>query len=91
MARTTSFRPNREGLTKVLTSEGVRADLERRAERVADQVRGRHPAVFSRAPEGIIVDSYVGRGRAGATVIGVPLAYEEKHRPLGAAIDAARD
>ncbi|SFD14401.1 hypothetical protein [Streptomyces aidingensis] len=85
------FRLNGRGVRELLRSEGVRQDLERRAEAVAQQVRGRAPGVLSAHPGGIAADSYTGRGRAGATVIGVPLDYEEEHRPLGGAIDAARD
>ncbi|MFG2618030.1 hypothetical protein ACGFXC_10420 [Streptomyces sp. NPDC048507] len=92
MPRTISFRPDKDGMRKILTSEDVRKDLLRRAEKIADRVRHTtDTGVFSRAPGGIIADSYTGRERAGATVIGVPLAYEADHRPLGAAVDAARD
>lgn len=91
MARSITYRPNRQGMKEVLISEEVKDDLVRRARNVAAEVRRTAPGVFSRAPGGIIADGYTGRGRAGATVIGVPLAYEQKHRALGGAIDAAAE
>lgn len=82
------YRPNPPGMRDVLRSAGVRADLQRRADQVkaqADSVladlEGPHPEV--------VADSYVGSGRAGATVMGVPLPLEESRRILGTAIDAA--
>ena len=85
------YRPSSPGSREVLRSHGVQADMERRAIRVANAVRGRSPAVLSHGREGVVGDSYRGRGRAGSTTIGVPLDYERDHRTLGGAIDAARD
>lgn len=85
------FRLLSPGARGVLRSDGVRGDVERRAELVARAVRGRAPGVLARhGPQGIVADSYTGAGRAGSTVIGVPLDYEREHRVLGGAIDAAR-
>lgn len=90
MADLVRFRLLSDGARAVLRSDSVRADLERRAIRVAQAARGRAPGVFSRASGGIVADSYTGSGRAGATVIGVPIDYEQENRTLGGAIDAAR-
>lgn len=78
------------GMQELLRSESVRGDLLARAERVAAVVRGRTEGVLDHGPGGIVADSYVGRSRAGATVIGVAMEVESRHRILGSAIDAAR-
>ncbi|MFE5021400.1 hypothetical protein [Streptomyces sp. NPDC056690] len=84
------FRVNRAGLRELLKSDGVRADLEARARRVATAARARGDGVLDRGEGGIVADSYTGRSRAGATVIGVPMDIEARDRVLGASIDAAR-
>lgn len=71
-----------KGAKAVLRSEGVRADLQRRAEAVKTAAQGK-------TDRELIADSYVGRGRAGATVIGVSESEETRERILGSAIDAA--
>lgn len=77
------YKRNPAGMRAILRSGGVRQDLLARAQRVraAAQVRTDRP---------LIADSYIGAGRAGATVIGVPMRQEREERILGAAIDAAR-
>jgi len=86
-----SFRLNSRGMKALLRSDDVREDLERRADRVAQQVRGQVEGVLEHGEGGIVADSYTGRGRVGATVIGVPMEVEARDRVLGGAIDAARD
>lgn len=85
MASGVWFKRDRKGFAEVLKSDGVRQDLESRADRV------RSKAQASVADEGVEVrsDSYVGRSRAGATVWGVPMRIEMDERTLGSAIDAA--
>lgn len=78
-----SYRHNSRGMIDVLRSPGVRADLEARARRV---LAAAQPNTSAR----LIADSYRGRIRAGATVIGVPMREEASRRVLGSAIDAAR-
>lgn len=70
------------GARALLRSDQVRADLQRRAESVQRAAQGQTAAE-------ITADSYTGKGRAGATVIGVPMAQEQDRRILGGAIDAA--
>jgi hypothetical protein len=84
------FRLNSRGAKELLRSDDVRMDLLARAERVAAAVRGRTDRGVLGGDDGIIADSYTGRGRAGATVIGVPMEVETRDRPLGQSIDAAR-
>lgn len=84
------FRLSSRGAQALLLSDGVRADLERRAERVAQEVRGRTEGVLDHGEQGVVADSYRGRSRVGATVIGVPMEVETRSRVLGSAIDAAR-
>lgn len=71
-----------KGARSLLRSDQVRADLQRRAESVQRAAQGQTEAELT-------ADSYTGKGRAGATVIGVPLAQEQDQRILGGAIDAA--
>jgi hypothetical protein len=84
------FRLDSRGMKTILKSSGVREDLLARANRVAAQARGRTEGVLDHGPGGIVADSYTGRSRAGATVIGVPMEVESTERVLGSAIDAAR-
>lgn len=76
------FRHSSAGYRSILRSEGVREDLQRRA----DQVKR---AAQDQTRRELIADSYVGRGRSGATVIGVSETEETRERVLGGAIDAA--
>lgn len=82
------FKHNRAGYLAVLKSSGVEADLGRRAQRVRAAAQSQIPA----DEDGIelIADTQVGKTRAGATVIGIPMRLEVDHRILGRAIDAAR-
>lgn len=89
------YRPNRRGIRDLIGSEGVRADLERRAEAVAEVARSDYEA---RPPHTgqveVFVDSSAGAPRARAAVIARhPAAQhiEADRRPLGAALDAAAD
>jgi hypothetical protein len=79
------YRPMRA----VLKSDGVRSDLERRAGAVKAAADSMLAEPTDAWPRGIIADSGVGAGRAGATVIGVWFDVEIAHRILGSAIDAA--
>ncbi|WP_432159218.1 hypothetical protein [Streptomyces sp. bgisy153] len=83
------FRIDSAGAKELLRSDSVRQDLLQRAERVAQRVRGQARGVLDHGDEGIVADSYTGRGRAGATVIGVPMEEEARSRVLGSSIDAA--
>jgi hypothetical protein len=86
-----NFRHDSNGYRAVLRSAEVRADLQRRADNVARAARGRLSGVGN---EGsgvhLIADSFIGRNRAGATVIGMPMRLERKYRILGSSVDAGR-
>ena len=84
------FRIIPRGAQDLLRSEGVRADLHARAERVAAAADAQL-ATLDAAYPATVADSSVGRGRAGATVLGVPVPLEESRRILGSAVDAAGD
>jgi hypothetical protein len=83
------FQHHWPGYRAVMRSTAVRTDMQRRADAVARVVRGRLPAGNEGAHIRILADTTVGRNRAGATVIGVPMHLERKYRILGSAIDAA--
>lgn len=76
------FKISSPGARALMRSDGVRADLQRRAENVSRAAE---------ASSGIMLtaDTYIGKNRAGATVIGVPMPIEQDRRILGGAIDAA--
>jgi len=83
------FIPVGDGMREVLRSDEVRADMERRAQRVkaaAESIMGDGDNAW---PRGIVADSTIGAGRASATVIGVWYSVEVDRRILGSAIDAA--
>lgn len=82
------FRLNSAGVRQILRSDEVRSDLQRRADQVKAGADAQLAGLEGPHPE-VAADSYVGSGRAGATVIGVPLPLEESRRILGNAIDAA--
>lgn len=84
------FKHNPDGFRAVLRSGEVQADMGRRAQNVARQARGRMPTDERSRGIKLIADTHMGRNRAGATVIGVPMWMEKRHRILGASIDAAR-
>lgn len=98
MATVEKYKPNRKGLKALLGSEGVRVDLHRRAEAVAEvartdyEVRPPHQGQVE-----VVVDSQAGtvaHPRARAAVIAKhpgALGIEADRRPLGKALDAARD
>lgn len=92
------YKPNNRGLRALLGADFVRADLEQRAERVAEAAREAYRA--DPPHEGqveVTVDSAAGetgaRLRARAAVIAKHPAVvhiEADRRPLGAAVDAAK-
>jgi hypothetical protein len=86
-----NFKHIPSGYRAVLRSAEVRADLQRRADNVARVARTRL-AGLGNDGSGVrlIADTNVGRNRAGATVLGVPMRLERKYRILGSAIDAGR-
>lgn len=98
MAKLVRYRPNKKGLRAMIGSESVRADLVRRAEAVAEVARASY---MTRPPHQgeveVVVDSQAGtvdHPRARAAVIALHpgvLGIEAARRPLGKALDAARD
>jgi hypothetical protein len=76
------------GARALLRSPGVRAMLLARALRVAAAADAQLATLDAPYPA-VEADSYTGAGRAGATVLGVPLPLERSRRILGGAIDAA--
>lgn len=89
------FRYSSAGYREVLRSDGVRADLQRRADQVA-AVAGPQFAeedVWG-DPVRVETSSYVGANRASASVAAIhpaAMAIEKERRILGGAIDAAGD
>lgn len=89
------FRHSSAGFRAVMRSNGVRADLERRAEQIA-AVAGPQFADEDLSGEPVTMDtsSYVGTNRASASVAAVhpaAMVIEQRKRILGGAIDAAGD
>lgn len=70
------------GARALLRSDGVRADMQRRADNVLRVAQGQTEAELT-------AQAVIGPGRAGASVYGVPLREESARRILGSAIDAA--
>ncbi|HEY1395021.1 hypothetical protein [Roseateles sp.] len=94
--RLEKYTPNRRGIKQQLGSEGVRAELVRRAHAIADVARAEYEAnpPHTGTVE-VFVDSQAGgrRIRARAAVIAkhpAVLAIEGDRRTLGAAMDAGR-
>jgi hypothetical protein len=83
------FTHNRAGYREVMKSASMRADLQARADRVRATAEALLPDEPGRDPY-LLADTNVGRNRAGATIIGVPMRLEVERRILGQAIDAAR-
>ena len=82
MAKRVRIELDHKGISKLLNSEPVRADLQRRAERIA-----------AAAGPGFEVESWKGFDRAHATVrSATPAARraEAEHRALTRALDAGR-
>lgn len=76
---------NSKGIETILRSEKVRADLERRAQAIADAAGGE--------PEDYAVSSQIGDSRARASVAAVTYASrkaEAVDRTLSTAIEAGR-
>lgn len=92
------FEINSRGAEALLKSNGVRNDLLRRATAVATWVRPYFEEALADSgtdtPVRVVADTYIGRGRAGATVIPVhprSLGVERRHGYLRAAMSAARE
>ncbi|MEU3318852.1 hypothetical protein [Streptomyces sp. NPDC006785] len=92
------FQINSRGAAALLKSEGVRADLERRAQAVADWAGPYFEEALADSgtpePVRIVADSYIGRTRAGATAIAVhpgSLRVEQDHGYFRGAMSAAAD
>lgn len=79
------FRHSSKGYRAILLSDGVREDLQARADRVKRAAAGSVPGDVE-----LIADTQAGQNRVGATVIGVPMRIEPRRRVLGSAIDAAK-
>lgn len=95
--RLEKYKANRRGIKRQLGSEIVRADLERRALRVAEVAQAEYDANPPHSGKvEVVVDSQRGSTahvRARAAVIAkhpAVIAIEGDRRPLGSAIDAAR-
>lgn len=99
MARTIeSFRINSRGAEKLLKSNGVAADMLRRARAVADWAGPYFEQDLANSgtsePVRMIADTYVGRTRAGATAIAVhpgSLRVEQERGYFRGAMSAAAD
>lgn len=76
------FKISSVGARALLRSPGVQGDMQRRADAVLRAAQPHTDAELTAA-------AVVGRGRAGATVFGVPMREETTRRILGGAIDAA--
>lgn len=91
------YESKRKGIRALLGSQEVRADLHRRAEAVAAAARADYEGQPPNEGEvEVVVDSSGGdrRRRARAAVVATHpgvLHIEADRRPLGAAMDAARD
>lgn len=82
------FELNSEGVKAILRSDGVRAHLLDRAERVAAAAQGQVDSVTEDWE--VRAEGKTGPSRASATVFGVPMRIEASRRVLGRSIDAAR-
>lgn len=98
MATIERFQINSRGAQALLKSDGVRADLLRRAQAVADWAGPYFEQALADSgtpePVRIIADTYVGRSRAGATAIAVhpgSLRIEQDHGYFRGAMSAAAD
>lgn len=93
MARDVEITFTGAGLEALLKAPEIQAELQRRANRVKAALGAKFTAAahYGTPPE-VIADTYVGKSRAGATVVVVhpeALEIEKKYRYLGSAIDAA--
>ena len=79
------YKHNLAGYHELMRSDGVRDMLQEKANRVHEAASGQVPTDVY-----LLADTTRGRTRAGATIIGVPMRLEKRHRILGSAIDAAR-
>jgi hypothetical protein len=92
------FRINSPGAAELLKSNGVRNDLLRRAVAVANWARPYYEQALADShtdtPVRVVADTYIGRSRAGATVVAVhprSLGVERQHGYFRGALSAARD
>jgi hypothetical protein len=92
------FEINSPGAEALLKSNGVRNDLLRRAVAVANWARPYYEQALADSgtdtPVRVIADTYIGRARAGATVIAVhprSLGVERRHGYFRGAMSAARE
>lgn len=76
------FKLTSAGAKSLLRSDGVRADMQRRASAVLAAAQPQTDAELT-------AQAVTGPGRAGASVFGVPMREEQDSRILGGAIDAA--
>lgn len=87
------YRPNRKGIRDLLGSDGVRADLHARGERVAGTAEAAYKADPPHSGQvDVVVDSGSSGVRARVAVIAkhpAALHIEADRRPLGSALDAA--
>ncbi|MGW0933658.1 hypothetical protein [Streptomyces sp. NPDC002666] len=92
------FQLNSRGAAALLKSDGVRADLQRRAQAIADWAGPYFEDALANThtpePVRMVADSYVGRTRAGATAIAIhpgSLRVEQEHGYFRGAMSAAAD
>ncbi|WP_049566877.1 hypothetical protein [Streptomyces sp. SBT349] len=92
------FRLNSRGAKALLRSDGVREDMQRRADAIKavaePQWQAATAGIGGLDPVRVIADTSVGSGRAFGTVIAIhpaSLRIEQDRRILGGAIDAARN
>lgn len=81
------------GIRESLKLPGVRAELEARAERVADAANGATTTSGNKEPLRYEVRSEIGRARARAAVVATgarTTAHEHKHGTLTRVMDRAR-
>lgn len=80
------FEHNWPGYKRVMRSDGVVAHLQGLADDIALTAEAE---LFDDGDVFVIADTQVGKTRAGATVIGVPMRLEVEERILGRAVRSA--
>lgn len=79
---------NKQGVRAILRSEGVKAELERRARAIAEKANA-----DAQLEDGFVVESEIGPHRARAVVVTATadaMVAEATQRTLTAALDAGR-